>query len=220
MSETYQKANQVLQQILADTNRSSFVDTTYPILQPFRGSGEIKLIFLGQDPTVQRQESRAKVKTVLNLDKKNSLRCYLEDVCNSLGLNFNQKVFATNCYKNFFIEPPTGIKEMDVFKEFSPYWLPVLLDELAQFPDCPVIALGEPILGSLVQGKASQKVRDYWGFTPNWKTGETRAFRHLNRDDNVLGRVVFPDPHQPSLWKVFYRDRLSSYTTFMQKWVN
>jgi len=212
-----ESTNQVLQQLLADPHLSPYVDSSYPIPKPFHGSGQIKLIFLGQDPTVQRRESRANVKTVLNLDKKNSLRRYLEDVCTRLGLTLDEHVYATNFYKNFFIEPPTGIKEINIFETFSPYWLPLLRGEFAQFPGCPIIALGEPILGSLVQGDASRKVRDYWGFTPDWKASETDPFSYLKPSDNVLDRNVFPYPHQPSLRKVFYRERLPSYTSYMRE---
>jgi hypothetical protein len=34
---------------------------------------------------------------------------------------------------------------------------------------------------------------------------------------NTLERMIFPFPHQPSLQKVFYRDRLSAYISFVKK---
>jgi len=40
--------------------------TTIP--KPFHGAGGIRLLIIGQDPTVQRKESRDDIKVVLNLD--------------------------------------------------------------------------------------------------------------------------------------------------------
>ena len=34
---------------------------------------------------------------------------------------------------------------------------------------------------------------------------------------NILGRMVFPFPHQPSIWKRFYADRFEDYVTFMKR---
>ena len=42
-----------------------YVDATLTPPEPFRGSGNIRLIILGQDPTVQDPEYKKKVKVVL-----------------------------------------------------------------------------------------------------------------------------------------------------------
>jgi len=211
-----QRAKEVLIGLASNPHLSRFVDSTLDIPRVYRGSGEIRLIVLGQDPTVKNVRSRATIKTVLNLDRRGSLRNYLAQICSDLGLDLGQNVYATNYLKNFFIKPPTQIKEINVFQEFSRIWLPLLLDELAMFPHEPIITLGEPLLSALVHKGASPRVRDYWGYTPRWKSGETGPFRCVEPNENHLGRFIFPYPHQPSIRKRFYRERLRDYTAFVR----
>jgi uracil-DNA glycosylase len=209
------RAAAVLEELEADSNLARFVDSTLDIPQVFRGKGEIRLIVVGQDPTVKNRASLPLIKTVLNLDKAGALRAYLARICELLGLNLDQHVYATNYLKNFFVRPPTQIDEIDVFEQFGPLWLPLLREELAQFPHTRVITLGEPLLAWLATGDASRRVRDYWGYAPGWKSGETGPFRYLQTDDNRLKRTLYPFPHQPSMGKRFYRERLGRYTAFV-----
>ena len=207
-------SEEIVKQLRGNPLLSRYVDFSLPIPGVFRGDGEIKLIFLGQDPTVKSEKARKDIQTVLNLDKNGQLLYYLQGICRGLGLALGKNIYATNLFKNFFIQPPTQIREMDIFKEFTPYWLSLLRDELAQFPKAPVITLGEPLLISIA--KTAVKVRDFWGYVPTWKSGETRTFHFLRPEDNLLDRMVFPFPHQPSLRKQFYRDRLERYVAFMK----
>jgi hypothetical protein len=216
-SNTGRRTDAVLDKLIVDPHLRRFVDPALGIPEAFHGDGEIRLILLGQDPTVKDPSSRQAIKTVLNLDKGGNLKAYLSHICKSLGLNLDRHVYATNYLKNFFVRPPTQIKEIDVFQVFGPLWLPLLQDELASFPQAPVITLGEPLLNSLVRGEASPRVRDYWGYTPGWKSGETAPFHHLTPHGNLLERTLFPFPHQPSMRKQFYRERLASYTAFVRQ---
>jgi hypothetical protein len=212
-----QESDEILAKLVQDPQLGRFVDETLTIPKVYHGRGAIQLIVLGQDPTVKNPPSRARIKTVLNLDRQGSLRTYLSQVCVGLGLNLDQHVYATNYLKNFFVCQPTSMSIVDPFEAFSSYWLPLLRDELAQFPNVPVITLGEPLLGALVCKGASPKVREYWGYTPRWKSGETGPLRCLEPASNRLGRVVFPFPHQPSLGKQFYRERLQGYIAFVRR---
>jgi hypothetical protein len=207
-------SEEISKQLRGNPLLSRYVDFSLPIPDEFMGDGEIKLIFLGQDPTVKSEKARKDIHTVLNLDKNGQLLYYLQGICRGLGLALGKNVYATNLFKNFFIQPPTQIREIDIFTEFTPYWLPLLRDELAQFPDAPVVTLGEPLLNSIT--KKAVKVRDFWGYVPTWKSGETGAFHYLRPEDTLLDRMVFPFPHQPSIRKVFYRDRLERYVAFMR----
>jgi uracil-DNA glycosylase len=206
-----------LSELKANPKLRRYVDSTLDIPEVFRGKGEIRLVVLGQDPTVKDPVSRRSINTVLNLDKGGNLKAYLSRICEGLGLELDQHVYATNYLKNFFVEPPTQIDEIDIFQLFGPIWLPLLQAELALFPQAPVITLGEPLLTALVRGDASPRVRDYWGYTPRWKSSETGPFRHLAPRANVLERTVFPFPHQPSIRKQFYRERLGDYTAFVRQ---
>jgi hypothetical protein len=210
------KANQILQQMKRDDRLSRYVDATLPIPEPYCGTGEIKLIVLGQDPTVKSVQDRQKIRTVLNLDKRGSVYAYLASVCMDLGLQIAQNIYATNLYKSFFVRPPTQISEIDVFGTFIDYWLPLLHDELATFGGTPVLTLGEPILAPLLHAGVPAKVREYWGYAPEWRSGKTNPFEYVRADDNRLDRALFPYPHQPSLRKVFYRERLRDYTAFVR----
>lgn len=211
------RAQAILSQLVSDPKLGRFVDPTLGIPEVAHGTGDIRLIVLGQDPTVKDARSRARIKTVLNLDVRGSLRAYLWRISEGLGLHLDQHVYATNYLKNFFISPPTQIEEIDVFELFGPIWLPLLQDELALFPQAPVIGLGEPLLAALVYEDASLRVRDYWGYTPGWKSRLIGPFRHLESHQNRLGRAVFPFPHQPSISKSFYKERLASYTAFVRQ---
>jgi hypothetical protein len=210
-------AQGILQELAADPVLGEFVDSELPIPQPFRGSGPIKLVVLGQDPTVKRASERAKIRVVLNLDRDSNLRRYVSRICQGLGLELDRHVYGTNYVKNFFVRPPTQIKENDVLAGASRWWLPLLLDELAPFAGVPVVALGQPLLGLLTTGDASRLVRDYWGYRPGWRSGEKGEFCSLAPGQNRLGRVVFPFPHQPSIGKPFYREHMDDYIAFVRR---
>lgn len=210
------RANKILGQLIQDKRLGQYVDGTLPIPNSYYGSGEIKLIVLGQDPTVKIVRSRRAIKTALNLNTKGSVKAYLSAMCNGLDLKLAENVYATNLFKNFFIKPPTTITEIDVFSEFLDFWLPLLKDELEQFPGAPVITLGEPVLTTLVIDNVSNKVRDYWGYTPEWKNGNKKSFYYVKAADNKLDRTIFPFPHQPSLSKEFYKTRLRDYVKFVK----
>jgi len=217
MASTIEKrANSILEQLKRDARLGQYVDGTLPVPKSYRGSGEIKLIVLGQDPTVKAVQDRKTIITVLNLDRKGNVRAYLASVCHGLGLQLAENVYATNLYKNFFIRPPTQIIEIDVFQEFLGFWLPLLKDELEPFPGVPVITLGEPILAPLVGKHVSARVRDYWGYMPEWKEGKAKSFQYIRAADNQPNRILFPFPHQPSLRKEFYKARLRDYVAFVK----
>jgi hypothetical protein len=209
-------ASQVVEQLKRGKRLGRYIDATLPVPHPYRGSETIKLIVLGQDPTVKNPKARKAIKTVLNLDKNGSIRAYLSGVCKDLGIQIAENVYATNLYKNFFVHPPTQITEIDIFQEFRDAWLPLLKDELEAFAGVPVITLGEPLLAPLVEANVPAKVRVYWGYTPEWKAGTVRPFGYIRAIDNQLNRTIFPFPHQPSLRKQFYKTRLSDYVSFVK----
>ena len=190
------------------------VDRRVP--RPFCGSGRIRLVILGQDPTVKSSEARGSIATVLNLDKKGRLRSYIKRMCDGLGIDLDVNVYATNVVKNFFTEAPTQIKEVDVLREASQYWIALLKDEVDCFPHSVVVSLGEPVLSVLVSREGSTKLRDYWGYTKRWKAGKRGEFGCIDSELCVLKRSVFPFPHQPSIIKRFYKDRLKDYVSYVR----
>lgn len=177
---------------------------------------EIRLIVIGQDPTVKNEVSRKTVSTVLNLDKPNgSISKYLSTICEGLGLNLQQHVYATNYAKNFFTRPPTQIKECNLLDETSRYWLPLLQSELSRFPNCTIITLGEPLLRVLLIKPHKAFLRDYWGYTSHC-LGTEPVFSYIPPEENKLTHKIFPFPHQPSIRKAFYRATLKAYLTYVK----
>lgn len=46
------------------------IDLELPIIPPFVGGGEVKLIIIGQDPTIKNDKGRKQITCTLNLNKK------------------------------------------------------------------------------------------------------------------------------------------------------
>lgn len=205
----------VLARLKKDRRLAQYIDSSLEIPQPYRGERKIKLVVLGQDPTVKDAEARKDIQMVLNLDKRGSVNTYLGRICKGLGID-KDNVYATNLYKNFFIAPPTQIGQVDIFQEFLPAWLPLLMDELAEFGNVPVITLGEPLLGPLLLGGAVPKVSHYWGYMKEWRAQKSLPFGHLKPAENKLARTVFPFPHQPSLRKEFYTTKMEGYLAYVR----
>jgi len=217
-AEIAHKSAEVLQKIKADPRLGLYVltDQIPGVFMEADDVGKIRLIVIGQDPTVKNEVSCETIKTVLNLDKPHgSLHKYISLICERLGLNLSQHVYATNYAKNFFIHPPTQIVECNLLHEVSQYWLPLLKEELSLFPSRPIVTLGGPLLKALLVGPKKALVRQYWGYTPNWVTTKT-VFSFVSEDENKLGRRLFPFPHQPSLRKRFYSATLQSYLGYMK----
>jgi len=212
-----QQVKTVLYQPLKDKDLARFVNPDLAIPAAYCGTGEIKLILLGQDPTIKNKDGQARITTVINLRGYGPLWNYVARICKGLHLDLHQNIHATNCFKNFFVKPATQITEVNIFEKFARWWLPVLQDEIDQFRQVPIIALGQPLLSVLVNDRGDPLVRDYWGYTPNWKTGERRPYRFLEPDKNHLGRLIFPFPHQPSIRKQFYAEQMAGYISFVKR---
>ena len=215
--EVAEKANRIFEEITASESLAAYIDVGLSIPDVFVGTGEIKLIVLGQDPTVKDAKKRKDITVTLNLNKRGSVRNYMTQVCIGLGLHLKQNVYATNLLKNFFVKPPTQIKECDIFEVFVPYWLPLLREELARFPNVPIITLGQPLLRALVVEESKGLVRKYWGYTIDWREKPLLPFSFVPPEDNKLERRFFPFPHQPSLRKPFYKATLPAYIRYLKK---
>jgi len=119
------------------------IDMILDPVPPFKGSGEIKLIIIGQDPTIKNKDQRCKIRKTLNLDKNGSLKTYITEICSSLGIGL-ENVYATNVFKYFYKDPPANT--IDVLYGHLNMNLNLLRNELQIYPDLPVITLGEPVL--------------------------------------------------------------------------
>ena len=89
------KAAEILHKIRADSRLSQYV-TTDKIPSVFMEADNermIRLIVIGQDPTMKNEGRRETIETVLNLDKpRGSPYKYLSQICDGLGLDLRQHV--------------------------------------------------------------------------------------------------------------------------------
>jgi hypothetical protein len=180
-----------------------------PIL-PFCISHEIKLIIIGQDPTVKNSKSRQSIEYTLNLDKNGSLKKYICDITGKLGMRF-ENIYATNIFKYFYSEPPERTKGM-LSSHLEPN-LKLLKEEISAYPRVPIITLGFPVLRLLTEEDA--EVHKYWNYEKKTMRSGQR-FNFCRASDNKLERDFFPFPHQPSLVKIFYKDTLNEYLKYMK----
>lgn len=185
-------------------------DILLPVL-PFRITNKIKLIIIGQDPTVKISKSRQTIEYSLNLDKPGSLKSYINKICSFLHIDF-ENVYATNIFKYFYTIPPQRTMHV-LFDHFEPN-IRLLKDELAFYPRAKVITLGLPAL-QLLAGENAQ-VSYYWDYDKTAK-GSNGKFSFCKSNENNLGRSFSPFPHQPSLVKNFYSNTLKDYCDFVHQ---
>jgi hypothetical protein len=222
LTDIQRLSEEALARLLETAATAQFVDPSLPIPEPYLGKGEIKLVIIGQDPTVQRAHSRKHIRTVLNLDRQRGLWAYLNRLCQDLGLSLAENVYATNACKNFFTEPPTTIKQkynVDVLTASAPIWLPVLRQELATFTNAAIISLGEPVLSMLIRAGCPQAIRSYWGYHPDWKQGKVRPMEVVLTEQSTIGRSFHPFIHQPTYLSpraAFYRHTWGTYIDFIR----
>ncbi len=187
------------------------IDMSLPVIPPFIGKDEIKLIIIGQDPTIRNIAARKKITSTLNLDKKNALKVYADEICKGLGVG-TENIYATNLFKYFYTIPPAETPE--VLQEHLAPNLELLKNEIAEYESIPVITFGEPVLQLLTNNKT--KVRTYWDY--NKKTAFSSGnYLFSNTKENKLKRDFYPFPHQPSLRKAFYKNTLKDYIKFTRK---
>lgn len=187
---------------------------------PYIGGGEIKLVIIGQDPTVKNPMSRSKIAYTLNLDKKGALRSYVEKIAECLSISMDN-VYATNLFKYFYTVPPANYFE--ILKNHLPQNLELLNKEISDLSisvDCPIITLGEPVLQLLleensVSGK-EKKVRYYWDYNSTTRSS-SRNFRFVEESKSALSLKFYPFCHQPSIRKQFYKDWLKDYISFVKE---
>ena len=215
VTEVCERAKELRLILLESGFGKEYIDPQYGCIpRPYHPSPAepVKLIILGQDPTIQNPNSRAKVDVVLNLDKSNSLRTYISGITRDLGIDIDKNVYATNLLKCFFKEPPAKTKEL--VAKLSEDWIDLLIEELEVFPNVPILTLGQPVVEALVTG-GSKKVREYWGYRPN-NQYDPSLFKCSSPRDNRLSRLIIAFPHIRSSSKEFYKGARPAFTKFVR----
>jgi uracil-DNA glycosylase len=212
------KIRQVYSIILSKPLLRVHVDTKHGIPAVHRGSGKIKLIIIGQDPTVKNKASRKNITSVLGLNRPGKMQRYVFGICERLNVDPLNELYATNLFKNFFEEPPDH--DSDVLHKFYQFWFPVLEEELSRYRNIPVITLGDKVIQFISKENPDNLVRNYWGYTEDWHLGGCNLLKHIPPDENLLGKPVFPFPRQPSIIKEFYASRLDRYIDYIRQNIN
>ena len=213
-----QSSIEVRARLKSDSRIGLYIDDTLSIPRPFgaRNSSPIKLVVIGQDPTVGSTKTRAKITHALMLnDEKAKLTVFLSSVCAALGIRLGENVYATNLCKCFFTEPPRKVKSPKLIQETGHEWLDILRGELALFPDAAVISLGEPVLDVLLEVTARNRMKWFWGHQPRWKHIPQRPFQRVEPDQSTLGRRFYPFIHINSDFG-FYGARRPDYQQFIR----
>jgi len=202
--------------LLQDSILQNDIDFSHDFILPFSKAdttSEIKLVFIGQDPTVRRKESRGEVNVTLNLDKENSLKTYLKKVCEILEVDLYKDVYATNLYKCFFNFPPAD--DQTILNRHFKIWIDLLISELSIFENVIFITLGEPLINQLIHSN-SKKVKYYWDYIGQTKSGLN--FKCNEPSDNYLQKRIYPIAHQPT-WNrnKFYKTYLNDYLGYLKR---
>ncbi len=192
------------------------IDFNYDFIPPFskaEKTRDVKLIFIGQDPTVRNQKSRENIKVTLNLDKENSLKTYLKTVCDILQVDIEKEVYATNLYKCFFKIPPAD--DQTILTRHFKIWMDLLIHELSIFENAIFITLGEPLIKQLIHSN-SKKVNYYWDYIGQTKSGMN--FKCNEPYENYLQKRIYPIAHQPT-WNQneFYKTYLNDYLRYLKR---
>lgn len=190
--------------------RSNRIQPDYGFVPPFMGGNDIKLIVIGQDPTIRNEERRKNIICTLNLDKQGALRKYVKQICDNMEITI-ENVYATNVFKYFYGRPPADT--LDVLKEHLQSNLELLKKELSCFPNVPIITLGEPVL-KLLTGNEQAKVRYYWRYDSK-KGTRNGEFLRVEAKESKFRRPFYPFCHQPSIRKQFYSNNLEDYCHFV-----
>lgn len=210
------KLKETKRHLLKDYVLQNDIDFSYDFILPFSSAediSDIKLVFIGQDPTVRRQESRREIKVTLNLDKENSLKTYLKAVCDILKIDIEKEVYATNLYKCFFSISPADDQTI-LTRQFK-VWIDLLINELKIFNNRIFITLGEPLINQLIHSENKQ-VKYYWDYIGQTKSGGN--FKCNESFENYLQRRIYPIVHQPT-WNrnEFYKTYLKNYLEFVKQ---
>lgn len=206
--------SKIKRRLFADDILNKDIDFTHKFIPPYTKANnisDIKLIIIGQDPTVRELESRKDINTTLNLNRKGSLRFFVNHICAELNFDIDKDIYATNLYKCFFNFPPADDEKI-LYRHFK-YWVDFLVDEISVFNNPIIISLGEPLIRQLLNCK-KRDIKYYWDYIGNTKSG--RNFKYIEAKNNYLGQRIFPIAHQPTCKKNdFYKLHLDDYLKFI-----
>ncbi len=221
--DVLKSAQSIVAELVDDPEIGSYIELgpDVGIPTPARGASRIRLMVVGQDPTVGVRKRRREMKSVLDArTREGPLRTHLSRLCSDLGLVMEENAYVTNLVKGFFTVPPALVKGVNLISLSAPHWIPLLKEEVAELPGVSILTLGQPAFDALINPGVNPQVRDYWGYVPDWEKGSHGEFHVVEPEDNVLGRVLIPFPHINTARRHrFYLSRWKKYVAFAKEWI-
>jgi hypothetical protein len=153
MNEIAMTEKQILETLLSDYPDK--VHPRYPFPEPYKGSGEIKAIILGADPTRIVKDQPLPFNMVFELDNDKSpyFRSIRKNIDLLDGLSM-ENIYAQNLCRNYFNKETSANKAwVDIARN---YWSGFLAKELDSMftPSVPVLITTEFILKAcIIKGK-------------------------------------------------------------------
>lgn len=204
----------IMKTIRDDKEIGEFIDNYKRLPKPYKGDKKIKLIILGQDPTIEKDRP---IDMVLELDKNSKLKNYIIDICDKLDIGFDE-IYATNLIKNFFTKKPKALekenKNKTIISKYAEIWLPALEEELKEYEDIPILTLGQPVLKFLINEDVKNELKFYWGYNSE---KINRDFKIIEKKDNKLNRIIIPFPHITTKNNSFYKNEFDNYCEFINR---
>lgn len=183
------------------------VSEHYPFPEPYRGSGEIRAIILGADPThAPKGQPHRIFNMVFELDNPKSP--YFRSIQKNIGLVSGlsmEHVYVQNLCRNYFTRETS--QNPDWEKIARDYWAAHLADELNSMfsPSVPILATTQFILSACLKGRKVEKAGKIY----------TECIS-IPGMDNILGRdiIAFYRHHWYSL------DKWDDYRRFVLERIN
>jgi hypothetical protein len=158
------------------------ISNIYPFPKPFSGTGKIKAIILGADPTHIVSGQPQVLTTVFELDNPKSpyWRSIARNIAQIPGLNM-KNVYVQNVCRNYFtLETSKNNHWEEIARE---YWIPFLKNELDDMfdPHVPILMTTEFILNAALKDPKKR-------IPANELYSQCKT---IAGDENLFGRELF-----------------------------
>jgi hypothetical protein len=186
------------------------IDSLIEVVPPFIGKGELKLIIIGLEPTLEKTSKKEKITTCFSLDNSGAIKNYIKNrICNELSIELNN-LYATSLFKYFYTK--SLLNDKKVTENHLEPNLKLLIEEINEYPNLPILILGQPLL-KLLSLDEKDELKKYMGSQNVAGDSPYKACKN-----NKLNRVIFPFPHLNTLRKKqgYYYSHYKLYLEFMK----
>lgn len=168
-------------------NGIQYVDSCEDFPEAYRGSGNIKAVILGADPTSFKDGKIRRLKVVfdLNLSEKRDKRFFssIERNLNLIGLSL-EEIYVQNLCRNYFTRVTYDHKKN--WLEAASFWIEELDKELVARNidrNIPILVTSDIILKALVKDHTILKAKEYYSAPINVP---------ILAENSLIGRPLVP----------------------------